>query len=279
MSYDSILKFLIDEYTKPILSWLLNREINEEIEMLPTELNIEPIRADGVFFLQVGNKIIHLEFQTRPKSDPPLPLRMLDYWVRLYRLHKLYEKNLQLEQVIIFLRRDTSPKVFEDNFQLGKTTHYYRVIRIWECDPTPLLSKPELLPLAVLAKSEKPEMLLSQVAEKVNAIENQRQKSNISACVELLAGINYSEELIKMYLHHDILKESVTYQRILSDGFEKGEMALVSRQLKKRFGEISETIKPRLNTLSVEQLELFGESLFDFNTFEDAIDWLNQVNK
>ncbi len=282
MSYDSILKFLIDEYTKPILTWLLNREINEEIEMLPTELNIEPIRADGVFFLQVGNKIIHLEFQTRPKSEPPLPLRMLDYWVRLYRLHKLYEKNLELEQVIIFLRRDTSPKVFEESFQVGNTTHYYRVIRIWECDPTPLLSKPELLPLAVLAKSEKPEMLLSQVAEKVNAIENQRQKSNISACVELLAGINYSEELIQMYLHDDILKESVTYQRILSDGVNKGlkseAIALISRLLKKRFGEDSEIIKPRLNTLSVEQLELFGESLFDFSGFEDAIDWLNNLN-
>ena len=286
MSYDSILKFLIDEYTKPILSWLLNREINEEIEMLPTELNIEPIRADGVFFLQVGNKIIHLEFQTRPKSDPPLPLRMLDYWVRLYRLHKLYEKNLELEQVIIFLRRDTSPKVFEENFQIGKTTHYYRVIRIWECDPTPLLLQPELLPLAVLAKCEKPEMLLSQVAEKVNAIKNQRQKSNISACVELLAGINYSEELIKMYLHDDILKESVTYQRILNEGVTKGvglgkkdeAIALISRLLKKRFGEDSETIKPRLHTLSVEQLELFGESLFDFSCFEDAIDWLNNLN-
>jgi predicted transposase YdaD len=176
MSYDSILKFLIDEYTKPILTWLLNRDINEEIEMLPTELNIEPIRADGVFFLRVGNKIIHLEFQTRPKSDPPLPLRMLDYWVRLYRLHKLYEQNWELEQVIIFLRRDTSPKVFEESFQVGNTTHHYRVIRIWECDPTPLLSQPELLPLAVLAKSEQPEMLLSQVAEKVKTIEDQRQK-------------------------------------------------------------------------------------------------------
>ncbi|WP_425354673.1 DUF4351 domain-containing protein [Cyanobacterium aponinum] len=34
---------------------------------------------------------------------------------------------------------------------------------------------------------------------------------------------------------------------MLSDGFEKGEISLVSRQLKKRFGEISETIKPRFN--------------------------------
>ena len=281
MSYDSILKFLIDEYTKPILTWLLNQEINDKIEMLPTELNIEPIRADGVFFLQVGNKIIHLEFQTRPKSDPPLPLRMLDYWVRLYRLYKLYEKNYELEQVIIFLRRDTSEKVFEESFQVGNTNHHYRVIRIWECDPTPLLSQPELLPLAVLAKSEKPEMLLSEVAQKVKAIENQRQKSNIAAGVELLAGINYSEELIKMYLHDDILRESVTYQRILNDGVKIGikrEFDLINRQLRKRFGEVSETLKPQINSLSVEQLELFGESLFDFECFEDAIAWLNNLN-
>ena len=192
----------------------------------------------------------------------------------------------ELEQVIIFLRRDTSEKVLEESFQVGNTNHNYRVIRIWECDPTLLLLQPELLPLAVLAKSEKPEMLLSEVAQKVKAIENQRQKSNIAACVELLAGINYSEELIKMYLHDDILQESVTYQRILNEGVTKGvklgvkegEFGIISRQLKKRFGEISETIKPRLNTLSVEQLELFGESLFDFECFEDAIAWLNNVN-
>jgi hypothetical protein len=55
-------------------------------------------------------------------------------------------------------------------------------------------------------------------------------------------------------------------------------IALISRLLKKRFGDISEMIKPRLNTLSFKQLELFGESLFDFNSFEDAIAWLNNLN-
>lgn len=89
-----------------------------------------------------------------------------------------------------------------------------------------------------------------------------------------------------MYLQDDILQESVTYQRILNKGVTKGvkegekseAIALISRLLKKRFGDISEMIKPRLNTLSIEQLELFGESLFDFNSFEDAIVWLNNLN-
>ncbi len=79
-----------------------------------------------------------------------------------------------------------------------------------------------------------------------------------------------------------ILRESPWYQEILQEGEKQGEkaeaIALISRQLKKRFGEVSETIKPRLNTLSVEQLELLGESLFDFESFEDAISWLNNLN-
>ena len=66
------------------------------------------------------------------------------------------------------LQPTTSEKVFEESFQVGNTLHRYRVIRIWECDPTPLLSQPELLPLAVLAKSEQPSRLLSQVAERID---------------------------------------------------------------------------------------------------------------
>ncbi len=282
MSYDSILKFLIEEYTKPILSWLFEIPTDESVTILKTELNVEPIRADGVFFLQVGNKIIHLEFQTTPKSDPPVPIRMLDYWIRLYRSEKLYQsQNREIEQVVIFLKPTNSPLVFEDTFQVGKTIHRYRVIRIWECDPTPLLSQPELLPLAVLAKSEQPSQLLSQVAGEIAKIEDKRKQSNIAACVELLAGINYSEELIAMYLQEDILRESVIYQKIINEGIERGEkteaIALVKRLIKKRFENLTENMESQIETLTIEQLESLGENLFDFNSVEDISLWLNQV--
>ncbi len=287
MSYDSILKFWIDEYTQPILSWLLNTPVEEKVEILKTELNVEPIRADGVFFLQLGQKIIHLEFQTNPQSDPPLPLRMLDYWVRLYRL---YQQEKEIEQVIIFLQPTTSEKVFEDSFQVGNTLHRYRVIRIWEWDPNSLLSQPELLPLAVLAKSEQPSRLLSQVAEQIDRIENKRKQSNIAACVELLAGINYSEELIAMYLQEDLLKESVIYKKIINEGIQQGvqqgiqqgeqqgESSLIIRQLSRRFGTVEEAIQKRIRQLSVPQLEELGESLLDFSSLSDLLSWLDKAN-
>jgi predicted transposase YdaD len=272
MSYDSILKFIIDEYSLPLVSWLLQNPVLEEVEILKTELNVEPIRADGVFFLKVEGKILHLELQTSPQSKPPLPLRMLDYWVRLYRL---YER--EIEQIIIFLQPSNSSTVFQDSFQVGETKHRYRIIRIWECEPEGLLEIPELLPLAILSKSEQPEKLLSQVAEKIDKIEDKAKKSNIAACVELLAGLKLSEEIIAKYLQEEIMQESVIYQKILGKGLQQGELSMLSRLIRKRFGEMGENLLLQLNQLSLEQLETLGENLFDFHSIDEVITWVNQA--
>ncbi len=66
------------------ISWLLSINTSD-IQVLKTELNLEPIRADSVTFLQIANQILHLEFQTTPKSKTPLDFRMLDYYTRLKR--------------------------------------------------------------------------------------------------------------------------------------------------------------------------------------------------
>jgi predicted transposase YdaD len=238
MSYDSTIKYLIEEFTQPIMSWLLNENLEQKPEIFKTELNLEPIRADGVFFLKVRNKIVHLEFQTLPQSDPPLPLRMLDYGVRLYRLYK----TNNLEQILVFLKPTTSEEVFINEFKSPLTTHRYQVIRIWECEPNLLLDKPELLPLAVLAKADNPETLLEQVSAKVNMIENRRLKSNVSACAQILAGINFKEDLIKAYFKEDIMKESVIYQKIINEGREEGtreeRYSMITSLLEGRFGKL-----------------------------------------
>ncbi|MBK1988408.1 DUF4351 domain-containing protein [Sphaerospermopsis aphanizomenoides BCCUSP55] len=59
-------------------------------------------------------------------------------------------------------------------------------------------------------------------------------------------------------------------------GYEKGEQNLVLKQLKKRFGEISEDIQRAITELSIDQLESLGESLLDFTAVDDLINWLQQ---
>jgi predicted transposase YdaD len=83
MAFDNLCKLLAEKYPDRFASWLLGSP-QIAVEVLKTELSIEPIRADSVTFLQLQGRILHLEVQTKLESQSPLPLRMLDYWVRLY---------------------------------------------------------------------------------------------------------------------------------------------------------------------------------------------------
>jgi predicted transposase YdaD len=89
MSFDNLCKLLAEKHPARFAAWLLGEEVTTLIEILKTELSIEPIRADSVTLLKTSGRILHLEFQTTWISDPPTPLRLLDYWVRLYRLYRL----------------------------------------------------------------------------------------------------------------------------------------------------------------------------------------------
>ena len=107
MSYDNVLKFMVESAPQAFVDWLLPESGDNSWELLNTELALEPIRADTVFFLRGHGRILHLEFQTAPQSDPPMPLRMLDYWVRLHRQY-----GCGVEQVVIYLKQ-TGPIPFE----------------------------------------------------------------------------------------------------------------------------------------------------------------------
>jgi predicted transposase/invertase (TIGR01784 family) len=80
--YDNTCRFLAENFSTDFASWLLGESVTLT-ELKPSELLLEPIRADALILLQSDAVILHLEFQTRPK--PEIPFRMLDYRVRGYR--------------------------------------------------------------------------------------------------------------------------------------------------------------------------------------------------
>ncbi len=251
--------------------------------MLKTELSVEPIRADSLTLLQTSNQILHLEFQTLPTSEPPLPFRMLDYWVRLKRQYRC-----DIEQVVLFLKSSNSAAVFINQFEDINTRHRYRVIRLWEEDPTPLLTNPALLPLATLAKSDSPNALLEQVAAQVGMIEEPRRRGNLAACVSVLAGLRFDDNLVNQLFREEIMQESVTYQRILQKGLQQGQeqgkqqgrqeeaQAMIIRLLTRRFGVVAPEVREQIEKLSITQLEDLGEALLDFSSVADLTGWLSE---
>jgi predicted transposase/invertase (TIGR01784 family) len=143
---------------------------------------------------------------------------MLDYRVRVYRRFPLKT----MHQVVIYLKRTKSALVYQDSFQLGATTHHYRVIRLWEQSSDLFLTSPGLLPLAILTQCEEPTTRLREVAKGLDKIEKQGVRANLMAATAVFAGLVMEPEMIKTILRSDIMKESAFYQEILQEGLQEG---------------------------------------------------------
>lgn len=277
---DNICKYLAEKYPQAFAQWLLGEQLGE-VSLLKTELDLEPIRADSITFVQAQNCILHLEFQVAPQTQPPLPFRMLDYWVRLYRRYQF-----AIVQVLILLKPTTVN--VPNHFITTTTTHQYRVIKLWEEDAQQFLEQPTLVPLAVLAKGENRESLIQTVAERIAAIEPQSLRQEVSTATQLLAGLKYEKELIQAIFREGLMRESVIYQEILAEGRQEGlktgrqegrqegESQVILRLLRRRFNALPADLIAQISTLSISELENFAEAIFDFAQIEDVQAWLEQ---
>jgi len=111
------------------------------------------------------------------------------------------------------------------------------------------------------------------------------KRSNISACVQVLAGLRFDKNLIQQLFREEIMQESVIYQDILQKGLQQGEergkkqeaLQLIMRQLKRRFAAIEPEIEQQICTLSTTQLEELAEALLDFNSQSDLVNYLGNI--
>jgi predicted transposase YdaD len=265
VQFDNVCKFLAEQYPTEFVRWLLTTEPTE-VKILKTELSLEPIRADSVTFLQTANRILHIEFQTLTISNPPLPFRILDYSVRLKR-----QNRCPVTQVVIFLQETSNEIAFTEKYQDETTTHRYRIVRLWEQDSALFLDNPALLPLAPLTRTDSPEALLTQIAQRVARIPIRDERQNIAGCTEILAGLRFKKDIIHQFLREDIMQESVIYQDIL----QKGAFNLIKSQVNSRFGQIDASIIERIRRLSAQQLEALGVAFLNFSDVADLVAWLD----
>ncbi|MEB3174600.1 MAG: Rpn family recombination-promoting nuclease/putative transposase [Cyanobacteriota bacterium] len=213
--FDNVCKYLAETFSEDYAAWLLGKPV-ALTTLSPKELSLEPIRADSLILEQSDDLVLHLEFQTEP--DETMGFRMLDYRVRVHRRFP----NKTMHQVVVYLKKTGSPFVYQDTFQLGETSHRYRVIRLWEEAPTPFLSSPGLLPLAVLTQSQNPTARLREVALALDTIEDRGAKANLTTASAVFGGLLVKPELIRTILRSDIMKESTIYQEILQEGEQRG---------------------------------------------------------
>ncbi len=275
--YDNTCKYLAENFPEDISSWLLGVRVSL-IQMQPTELSVEPIRADSMILLTNHNLILHVEFQTVP--DREMGFRMLDYRVRAHRKFP----GKQMRQIVIYLTPTTSDLVAITTFELEFTRHEFEVIRLWEQPASIFLESVGLYPFASLAQTEEPELVLREVAARIEEIPERKLQADISAMSYILAGLVLDRDRVGQIIRRDIMRESVTYQEILAEGEVKGKTqgrveearALIIRQLTRKLGNIRPNLLTKIEALPLEQVESLGEDLLDFTSIDNLQQWLNQ---
>ena len=269
--FDNTCKFLAESFSEDFASWLLGTPVTMT-RLSPSELSLEPIRADALILLNSDDFVLHLEFQTEP--DPTMGFRMADYRLRVFRRFP----TKQMRQVVIYLTRSNSELVYQNVFEIPGTRHEFEVIRLWEQPTQSFLEARGLLPLAVLTQTSDAAQTLRQVAARIEAIPELRVQSNVAASTGILAGLLLKRDFINQILRRDIMQQSVIYQDILQEGEQTGALkqgqSLVLRQLTRRIGEVSPEMRSQIQALSLPQLEALGEALLDFTKPDDLHEWI-----
>ncbi len=272
--FDNTCKFLAESFPADFATWLLGEPITLT-KLSPTELSLEPIRADSLILLDSAEIVLHAEFQTEP--DPTMGFRMADYHLRVFK--RFPEKRML--QVVIYLKPTGSNLVYQNVYETEKMRHEFQVIRLWEQPTQPFLESTGLLPLAVLTQTPDKAQTLRQVAARVEAIPEMRVQSNVAASAGILAGLLLRRDFINQVLRREIMQQSVVYQEwreeFLQEGRQEGEQSLILRQLTRRIGNVAPALQAQVQALSLAQLESLGEALLDFSETADLEEWFQNL--
>ncbi|NDJ19753.1 Rpn family recombination-promoting nuclease/putative transposase [Myxacorys almedinensis] len=206
MSFDTTCRRLAEQFPEDFASWLLGYRV-PLTELSPTELSIEPIRADSVILLQGQAEIVHIEFQTDPKDD--VPMRLADYRLRLHR--RFLEKTIH--QVVLYLRETNSERVYQNCFEIAGMYAEFNVIRIWEVPAEDLMAFPGLLPFVGLSRSDNPIQTLRRAVREIQNIVDESQQHEAMAATYVLSGLKFEAAVIGQIIRRDVMRESVTYPR------------------------------------------------------------------
>ena len=247
--------FLPNTSPPTFASWLLGEPVTMT-ELKPSELCLEPIRADAMILLHSEVSILRIEFQTLPKKK--IPFRMLDYRVRGHRLHE----DKTMRQVVIYLKPTTSELVYQTGFALENTRHDFQVIRLWEQPASLFLQYPGLLPFAALGQSENPAEMLRQATQIVDRIEDSIMQANLMAASAILAGLRLEQDIIYSLVRRDIMQESVIYRSIQEEAETRAE-ARKQREIANnslREGFPVEAVA-RITGLSIEEVQQIQQQL------------------
>jgi len=171
MDTDRTLKLLALRFPDAYARWMLQEDVTVQ-EALASEMPAGTRHADVVFRAADAQRksfVLHVEFQAQ-RSGEPMPERMLEYYVRLRRLH-----GLPVRSVAVYLNEEAAAGdtgEWHEAWPGGELLFRYRVVRLWELPPEVLMESGEVGLYPLLGLTSLPEERLGEVVSRIRALED-----------------------------------------------------------------------------------------------------------
>ena len=274
-----------------LLFELIERPITEAegYQFSSVEVKEKAFRFDGIFIPATNDKPFFLiEVQFQPKED--------FYWEFLSEIFlylNQYRPKQEWQAVAIFARRSFEPEIPNHVREIIASN---RIVRVYLDDW--LDRETDSFAIAIiqliLSSESQAVAMARQLGEKIEQENDPEIQEQVLELIETVLVYKFPklnrQEIEAMFTYSD-LKQTRVYQEAKEEGEQrglklgeqrglvKGQATMLLRLLNRKFGQISPSLRGKVNKLSAKQLENLAEALFDLETIADLSDWLKTKGK
>jgi hypothetical protein len=262
--YDVALKSILMRLAGSVLAEITGFEVKlwHNVE-LP---EVRSLRVDMLGEIADG-RLAHIELQST--NDPDMVWRMAEYAFAIRR--RLARWPVQM--VLYVGKPELKMECCIDDAFLK---YQCRIVDIREMDAEPLLASDRIDDnvIAILARLADERNTLRRILQRI-ARSEPGARAQALADLTILAGLRklgtvLKGEIKQMPILDDIMDHDLLGPEIRR-GYERGEMAILLRQIEKRFGTVPSWASQRIEALSAPDLEDLALRLLDVGSLEELL--------
>jgi hypothetical protein len=267
-SYDVALKLLLQGRATLTMRELTGTAITKWLDVeLP---KVQNLRLD-LLGETVDGGLVHLELQS--SNDAAMPCRMIEYCLGVRRLFGQFPR-----QILLYVGE--APMRMESELHGPDLSFQYRLIDIRTLNGDRLLESADVGDnvIAILAQLRDDKEAVHKIVGRIAGLTT-AEKETALAQLTILAGLRHlartvEQETRKMPIDLDIRDHETLGPMFIEaeqKGRQEGELAVLRRQIEKRFGVLPRWASDKLAALPASELEDLSERVLDAKNVEELL--------
>jgi hypothetical protein len=219
----------------------------------------------------VDGGLVHLELQS--SNDAAMPCRMIEYCLGVRRLFGQFPR-----QILLYVGE--APMRMESELHGPDLSFQYRLIDIRTLNGDRLLESADVGDnvIAILAQLRDDKEAVHKIVGRIAGLTT-AEKETALAQLTILAGLRHlartvEQETRKMPIDLDIRDHETLGPMFIEaeqKGRQEGELAVLRRQIEKRFGVLPRWASDKLAALPASELEDLSERVLDAKNVEELL--------